>query len=132
MERRCEQKGKKASMRPEYDTVLMIGSQQLLPVGNGYRFVIREVMPEKGFKFKFGIRDRILDEMIKRGKRLSVSFSDHPDLEIDMNPIEWRNKGEKKLQNGLFKNNPMKFYWYFVDFNGNLTNKKEAQGQLVL
>ena len=117
--------------KPAHDSILRIGTQDLVPIGDSYRFVIREVMPERGFKFKFGIRDRILEEMVKRGKRLSVSFRDHPKLEITMNPIEWKNKGEKKLQKGMFKE-PMKFYWYFMDFNGNLTNKKQAEGQLVL
>ena len=119
-------------MRPAHDSIIRIGSQDLIPVGGHYRFVIKEVMPEKGFKFKFGIRDRIVYEMVKRGKRLSVSFSDHPELEINMNPIEWLTKGDKKLQKGLFKNNPMKFFWYYIDFNGNLTNKKQAQGQQIL
>lgn len=42
-------------MKPAYDNVLKIGSQELVPIGEGYRFVIQDVMPETGYKFKFGM-----------------------------------------------------------------------------
>ena len=132
MEGKSKEKDK-VNYQPAHDSILRIGSQDLIPIGDHYRFVIKEIMPEKGFKFKFGIRDRIIKEMTKRGKRLAVRFSDAPELEINMNHIDWFNKKDVKKQKGMFKD-PMTFYWYYVDFNGNLVNKREKQpeGQQVL
>ncbi len=118
--------------QPVYDSILKIGSQELIPIGEHYRFSIKDVMPHTGYKFKFGLRDRVIKTMVERGKRLEVVFADHPDISFNMNPIEWLNKGEQKKQVGLFKNDPMTFYWYYVDFNGRIANRKEAKDQLTL
>jgi hypothetical protein len=121
-------------MIPAYDNIIKVGSQELVPIADYYRFVLQEVMPEKGFKFKFGIRDRVIDECLKRFKRLEVRFSEFPDLSFNLNPLEWQNLGEVKKQIGLFKNDPMKFYWFFVGFNNQLVPAREKQsvGQGVL
>ena len=119
-------------MKPVYDSILRIGSQSLIPVGNHYRFVIEETMPHTGCKFKFSIRERIIQEMIKRGIRLEVRFAEHPDISFNFNPIQWKNLGEKKYEVKLFKNNPMPVFYYYVGFNNQLVNKpdtKQAEGQ---
>jgi len=105
------------------NSVLKIGSQELLPVGDRYRFSIKETLPHQGCKFKFSIRKRIIYEMFKRGTRLEVVFPEFPDIQICNNPVAWQNKGEFKQEVKLFKNNPMPVYYFYVDFNGELTHK---------
>lgn len=74
-------------MQPAHDTVLRIGSQDLVPFGDSYRFVIQEVMPHKDFMFKFSVRDRILKEVLNRGKRLEVTFKEFPTLALRTTPF---------------------------------------------
>lgn len=114
------------------DHILEIGSQQLIPMNDCYRFVIREVLPQKGYKFVFGIRKRIIDEMITRATRLEVIFTQFPEIVFKFNPIEWKAKGKLKKEVKLFKATPMPIYWYYVAFNGELTKEKQPEGQLSL
>jgi len=116
------------------NTVLKIGSQELIPLGNRYRFSIHEVLPHTGCKFKFSIRKKIIDEMFNRATRLEVVFPEFPDIQINMNPVEWKNKGELKSEVKLFKERPMPVYYFYVDYKGELTTKpvREVAGQLQL
>lgn len=114
------------------DTILRIGSQELIPLDDCYRFVIHEVLPQKGYKFVFGIRKRIIDEMIKRATRLEVIFTQFPEITFKLNPIEWLAKGKLKKEIKLFKDSPMKIMWYYVAFNGELTRKRQPEGQVSL
>jgi len=121
-------------MRPIYDSVIRIGSQEIIPLGDYLRFVIDKVLPCPGFKFRFGIRKRIIDEVTKRGKRLEVRFNEFPDISFNLNPIQWLNLGELKKEVKLFKNSPMQIYYFYVGFNGELVTKRQLQpvGQEVL
>ncbi len=112
-------------MKPAYDSILKIGTQDLIPIGDTYRFVIQEIMPHKGFKFKFGIRDRVIQEVLKRGKRLSVAFSERPEIEFTMNPLKWMSMGEEKKQKGLFKDRPMRFWWFYVNFRNEIDKPRQ-------
>ena len=116
------------------NTILLIGSQKLIPIGDHYRFVIAETLPHTGFKFKFSVRERILDEMIKRGTRLAVGFEEYPTLEINENPLYWKNIGEFKREVKLFKDHPMPIRYYYVIFIGELApkNAKQLAGQPTL
>ena len=114
------------------DTLLQIGSQELVPLGDCYRFVIREVLPSKGYKFTFSIRKRIVDEMIKRATRLEVIFTEFPEISFKMNPFDWLTKGKLKKEVKLFKDRPMDLYYYYVAFNGELTPQRQPEGQGVL
>ena len=119
-------------MIPAHDTVVKIGSQELIPIGEHYRFVIEEVLPHKGFKFKFSIRDKIIDLVVSKGKRLEVRFKEFPDLSFNLNPIEWLTLGKKKKEIKLFKNFPMILFYYFVGFNNELAKKPNPNGQGLL
>lgn len=114
------------------DTLLRIGSQELIPMEDCYRFVIQEVLPQKGYKFVFGIRKRIIDEMISRATRLEVIFTEFPEISFKLNPLDWKAKGKLKKEVKLFKSQPMSIYHYFVAFNGELTREKQPEGQEVL
>ena len=111
------------------DKVLQIGSQTLIPIGDTYRFVITETMPHVGYKFKFGIPNKILKEILRRGRYLEVTFGEHPEISFTMNPLRWMNLGEVKEQVGNFKNLPMKFYWFYVSLGGEVVPYKQAVGQ---
>lgn len=111
--------------------IIKIGSQELYDIGDRLRFNISEVMPHKGYRFKFGIRDRVLKEAIKRFKPLEIVFSQHPDMSFMMNPVRWMSIGEEKEQPGYFKE-PMKFYWFYITLNGEITKHKQPEGQLTL
>ena len=111
------------------NTVIKIGSQVLLPIADHYRFVIHDVLPERGFKFKFGVRDRIIDYVISKAKHLEVRFKQFPDLSFNLNPIQWKALGKRQKQNGIFKNQPITFYCFFVDYKWDLTQKKHKQNE---
>ena len=114
------------------DTILRIGSQELIPLDDCYRFVIHEVLPQRGYKFGFGIRKRIIDEMITRATRLEVIFTEFPDISFKLNPLDWLARGKLKKEIKLFKNHPMKLMFYWVAFNGELTRKRQPEGQVSL
>src|SRR3990167_8094211 len=106
------------------NTVLRIGNQELIPMGYHYRFSIRRTMPERGFKFKFGIRERILDEMIERGTNLEVVFPEFPKIKFNENPAKLKEIGKRQKQVGFWKDNPFWHYWFFVDFKGDLARRQ--------
>ena len=116
--------------RPAHDTILKIGSQELLPIGDYYRFVIRETLPHKGYKFKFGIRDKLLKIVACKGKRLAVSFSEHPGLEFVHNPIRWLALGRPHYETKLFKDRPMLMHYFYVNFRDEV--EKPAQEKLFV
>jgi len=111
-----------------------IGRQQLKVIDNVVYFQIKEVLRERGYWFKFGIRDKIIDYCVKHAKHLEASFKEFPELKFNKNPIMWLNLGQKKKQVGLFPTDPMFFYWYFVNTAGVLVKKKhkEAAEQATL
>ena len=111
------------------NTIIKIGNQPLLPIGNHYRFRIYKTMPERGFKFKFGIREKIIDYVISKGKHLEVVFQEFPDIILNENPIRWKALGKRQKQVGLWKDNPFWIYWFYIDFYGNLTKKQNKQNE---
>jgi len=116
------------------NTIIKIGNQPLLPIADHYRFRIYKTMPERGFKFKFGIREKIIDYVISKGKHLEVVFPEFPSIILNENPIRWKALGKRQKQVGLWKDNPFWLYWYYVDFKGDLTQKKNKniEGQKTL
>jgi len=113
-------------------TLIQIGSQTLADIGDRLRFVIHDILPVRGFYGQFGIRDRIIEEAIKRAKPLEVLFEQREDWSILQNPIAWKAMGKVKKQVGYYKDRPMTFYWYFLDKYGRLTKEKQQQEQEVL
>jgi len=117
-------------MKPAYDNIIQVGTQDLMPIGDSYRMVIKEIMPHKGTHGKFGIRDKILDTVLRKGKRLSVTFRERPGLEFTMNPIRWMSMGEEKQQVGLYKDTPMRFWWFYINYRDEI--KKPEQERLFV
>ena len=98
--------------------VISIGSQKLFDLGQIMRFRIEKVLPVKGAQFQFGIRDKILKSC--KSKWLEVIFTQYPGISFFYNPIRWMSLGKVKKQEGYFKGNPMKGFWYKVGFNDRL------------
>lgn len=112
--------------------IIRIGSQELFDIGDRIRFNISKVLLRKGYKFTFSIRDRILKEVLKRGKPLEVVFDEFPDITFMHNPIRWQTLGEEKKEVKLFKDAPMKLFYFRVDFYGNLTKQESDERQMQL
>lgn len=109
--------------------IIQIGNQTLYDLGDRIRFKIKEILPVRGFAGQFGLRDRIIEEAIKRAKPLEIVFEERPEVTIFMNPIKFKAMGKKKKQVGYYANDPMTFYWYFLNSRGELTKKKENISQ---
>lgn len=110
----------------------MIGNQELYLDQDKAVYTINEVLPQKGYKFAFGIRDRVFQECLKRGKKLEIKFKEHPNITFTENPIKWQMLGKEKKEVKNFKNRPMTLFYYFVDFQGQLTKKESDEHQTVL
>lgn len=93
---------------------------------------IKDIMPHPGTHGKFGIRDKVLQEVLKRGKHLEVVFKERPELIFKMNPLRWGLLGEKKKQVGLYKSDPMVFLWFYIGLNDELSAPTADPNQEVL
>ena len=105
---------------------IRIGNQIILDYGDSLSYKIDKVLLHKGFKFTFGLRDKLINYAVSKAQRLQVSFKEFPDIKFKLNPIEWISLGERRKQNGYYKNDPMYFYFYYVNRFGNLVKKKQV------
>ena len=112
--------------------IIQIGSQQLYDIGDRLRFTIKDILPVKGYYGQFGIRDRIIEEAIKRAKPLQIMFEQREDWVVMHNPIYYKAVGKLKKQVGYYKDNPMNFYFFYINNRGEITREKENQEQGVL
>lgn len=119
---------KKMTSWPE-PKIIQIGSQDLYDLGDRIRFNIREILPCRGYAGQFGLRDKIIEEAIARAKPLEIVFAERPEWTIFMNPIKFKAMGKLKKQVGYYADRPMKFYWFFLSFRGELTKLKSHKEQ---
>lgn len=112
--------------------VITIGNQTLYDIGDRIRFKIREILPCRGYAGQFGLRDKIIEEAIARAKPLEIVFDERPDWTILMNPIKFKALGKTKKQVGYYKNRPMTWYWFKLNFRGEITKEKAVERQAFL
>jgi hypothetical protein len=113
-------------------TIIQIGNQELYDIGDRIRFTIKEVLPCRGYAGQFGLRDRVVEEAIKRAKPLEIMFAEHPEWHVIMNPIKFKALGKLNKQVGYYANDPMKFYWFFLNGRGEITKQKQTAEQAFL
>lgn len=118
--------------RPWEQRIIKIGNQDLYVLEDRVRYSINEVLPAKGFKFQFSLRDRVLREALRVAKPLEIVFQEFPEITIMHNPIRWLALGKMKQEVKNFKNHPMVFYYYNVDWRGEISKKPSAENQEVL
>ena len=112
--------------------VIRIGAQEVWDIGDRLRFVIKKVMLHRGYAFKFGIRDKVLREAQIRNKPIEFIFEQHPQIHFLNSAEHFMELGQLKNQVGYRADDPMKFYWFFVDFKKNLTKVETNKEQLQL
>lgn len=109
--------------------IVQVGNQDLYDLGDRVRFKINEILPCRGYAGQFGLRDKIIEEAITRAKPLEIVFAERPEITIFMNPIKFKAMGKVKKQVGYYKDRPMTFFWYFLNFRGELTKLKSHKEQ---